>query len=270
VLRAIVATRALVRPTWPGAPAPPPPLAARLEKGVPVAAGLGGGSSDGAAAIAGALEAWGVEATPDERTRLAADLGSDVPFFLADGVALVEGRGERVRRLAGLRATDPPGVLIVTPSVAVSTAEVFAAYAAGARPADAAASRVTSAHLADELATGTLRPAELVARAGVLATANDLVAATGTIDPRLPRFRRALARLLGRPVGQSGSGPTMWALYPSLDGASAAAAAVGDALRDGSLVPPGTGPAFVVATRFAQSTLVAASRSEAQPEEVRG
>ena len=57
VLRAIAATRRGARASWPGAPAEPPSLAARLEKRIPVAAGLGGGSSDAAAAIDGALEA---------------------------------------------------------------------------------------------------------------------------------------------------------------------------------------------------------------------
>jgi 4-diphosphocytidyl-2-C-methyl-D-erythritol kinase len=269
VLRAFAAARALVRPTWPGAPAPPPPLVARLDKRVPVAAGLGGGSSDAAAAILAALEAWGAELATAERTRLAANLGSDVPFFLADGIALVEGRGERVERLAGVRAAEPPGVLLVTPSVAVSTAAVFAAYDAGAGATDRS-SRVTSGHLAEELATGTLGAAELVARAGVLATANDLTSATAAVDPRLPRFRRALARVLGRPVGQSGSGPTVWALYPSLDGARAAAATVEAALREGTLVAPEAGPAAVVATRFAHTALVRPAAGRAQPEEVHG
>ncbi|MDQ6794484.1 MAG: hypothetical protein M3067_06650, partial [Chloroflexota bacterium] len=59
VLRAIAATRAAVTRTWPGAPAQPPGLAARLDKRIPVTAGLGGGSSDAAAAIGAALEAWG-------------------------------------------------------------------------------------------------------------------------------------------------------------------------------------------------------------------
>ncbi|HEU4671433.1 MAG TPA: hypothetical protein VFS32_00875 [Candidatus Limnocylindrales bacterium] len=267
VLRAFSMTRAFVRPMWPGAPAEPPPLAARLEKRIPVAAGLGGGSSDGAAAIDAALEAWGAAASADERTELAAALGSDVPFFLAGGFALVEGRGERVTPLAGLRATEPPGVLVVTPSVAVSTARVFAAYAAaGVTPATA--SRITSAHLADELATGTLGAAELLARAGVLATANDLVVATGVVDPRLPRFRRSLARLLGRPVGQSGSGPSLWALYPSLDAAATAAGVVSGALEARSLVAPDPEPAAVIATRFAATTLVRRNRGERSTKEV--
>ena len=94
VLRAIAAARRHARPAW-GRAEPPPALAARLEKRIPVAAGLAGGSSDAAAAVDAALEAWGVELDAESRHRLAAELGSDVPFFLAGGPALVEGRGER-------------------------------------------------------------------------------------------------------------------------------------------------------------------------------
>src|SRR5947207_9345506 len=58
ILRAIAAARAAPGTSWAGAPGRPPALAARLEKLIPVAAGLGGGGSDAAAAIDGALEAW--------------------------------------------------------------------------------------------------------------------------------------------------------------------------------------------------------------------
>src|SRR4029077_4002673 len=96
ILRAIGATRTAARSSWPGAPAAPPALAARLEKRIPVAAGLGGGSSDAAATIDAALEAWGASVAPEERVKLAAAIGSDVPLFMVAGSALVEGRGERV------------------------------------------------------------------------------------------------------------------------------------------------------------------------------
>ncbi len=108
VLRAIAAARRAARPEW-GRPDPPPPLAARLDKRIPVAAGLAGGSSDAAAAVDAALEAWGVTLDEDARRACAAGLGSDVPFFLAGGPALVEGRGERVTPLPWLRDADPGG-----------------------------------------------------------------------------------------------------------------------------------------------------------------
>jgi 4-diphosphocytidyl-2-C-methyl-D-erythritol kinase len=163
VLRAIAATRRAARAEW-GRPEPPPPLAARLEKVIPVAAGLAGGSSDAAAAADAALDAWGVTLAPDARHALAAELGSDVPFFLAGGPALVEGRGERLAPLPWLRdvdgaehgtRNDRPGLLLVTPSCGISTPAAFAAWDAGARVAGGAA-RLASVHLAEELRQGRL------------------------------------------------------------------------------------------------------------------
>ena len=71
----------------------------RLSKAIPVAAGLGGGSSDAAAALRGLNELWGLGLPRETLEGVAARLGSDVPFFLHGGTALAEGRGERVTPL---------------------------------------------------------------------------------------------------------------------------------------------------------------------------
>ena len=190
VFRALAAARAAVGGGWPGGPGPAPALAARLEKRIPVAAGLAGGSSDAAATVDGALEAWGAALDDDARHALAARLGSDVPFFLAGGPALVEGRGEQVVPLTGLHGT--PGVVLVTPFVAVPTPDVFAAFDAIRSHGDGAV-RLSSTHLAEEL-RAKLSAADLVARAGVLASANDLLPATSLVVPELVPFKRALSR----------------------------------------------------------------------------
>ena len=234
------------------------PLAVRLEKRIPAAAGLAGGSSDAASALDAALEAWGAELDPEDRRRAAAAIGSDVPFFLAGGAALVEGRGERVTPLAGVTG-DPPAVLLVTPAAAASTRAVFATFDAdpAATPANRGSTRLTSEHLAAELSAGhpPMRAAGLVSRAGVLAVANDLANAADLVVPGLRTLRRALTRLLGVPIGMSGSGPTLWALYPAVAGAEEAAGRVRDALRLGLLDSPGSGAPFVAAT-----TIVSAPR----------
>jgi 4-diphosphocytidyl-2-C-methyl-D-erythritol kinase len=251
VLRAIAVVRRHARAAS-GLADAPPPLAARLEKRIPIAAGLAGGSSDAAAAAEAALEAWGIDPGADARAAIAAELGSDVPFFLAGGPALVEGRGERVTPLAWLRdgdgAHDRPGLLVVTPGLGISTPAAFAAWDAGARVAGGAA-RLASAHLADELRSG-LRVADLLARASVLAAANDLAPAAAIVEPGLVPFKRALLRLLGRPVGLSGSGPTHWALYASHAEAAVAADTVRRALADGDVPAPGDRDPFVAATRI--------------------
>jgi 4-diphosphocytidyl-2-C-methyl-D-erythritol kinase len=244
VLRALATTRSAVGGGWVGGPAPAPAIAARLDKRIPVAAGLAGGSSDAAATVDGALEAWGAELDEHTRLAVAAQLGSDVPFFLAGGPALVEGRGELVAPLHGLHGA--PGVVLVTPLVAVSTPDVFAAFDAIRTHGDGAV-RASSAHLAEEL-HAKLSAADLVARAGILASANDLLPATSLVVPELVPFKRALSRLLHRPIGLSGSGPTLWALYASEAEAGEAAELVRTALSVGDLTAPGSAEPFVCAT----------------------
>ena len=245
VLRAITAARTAI-----GGALPAPALAARLEKRIPVAAGLAGGSSDAAAALDGALEAWGAPGdlvlSAAERRSLAARLGSDVPFFLAGGIALVEGRGEIVGPLPGAILAGAPAVLLIVARVAVPTEAVFAALAAAGKPPNGA-TRTTSEHLAGELQRGLTGQA-LHDRAGILASANDLYPATAAILPEIVPFRRALVRLTGRPVGLSGSGPAFWVLYPDLAAAARAEATVRAALAAGQLVAPGERPPFVAAT----------------------
>ena len=248
VLLALEATRRALRPH---VAAPPPALAVRLDKRIPVAAGLAGGSSDAAATIDGALEAWSASDVfgADERSALAASIGSDVPFFLAGGPALIEGRGERVRPLRGLRplaSEKIPGLLLVTPAVAAHTAAVFAAWSGGAMGQPGIAAR-SSEHFAAEFGSG-MSARQFLERAGVLASANDLLPAAAVVVDGLVAFRRALIRLVGRPIGLSGSGPTLWALYPSLDDAELAAESVRAAVSTGFIPAPGDDAPFVAAT----------------------
>ena len=181
---------------------------------------------------------------------MAARLGSDVPFFLAGGPALVEGRGEHVAALHGLHGT--PGVVLVTPVMAVPTPDVFAAFDAIRSHGDGAV-RLSSAHLAEELRSG-LTASALVARAGVLASANDLLPATSLVVPALVPFKRALSRRLGRPIGLSGSGPTLWALYDSRSRRRPPPRPSARRCATASITAPGSAEPFVCATTIVGHT----------------
>lgn len=89
-----------------------------LKKNIPVAAGLGGGSSDAAYTLIGLNRLWGLNFDKGALMRLAAELGSDVPFFLGGPLALIEGRGEKVTEL---NTESSLVVLLVKPEVSVST-----------------------------------------------------------------------------------------------------------------------------------------------------
>lgn len=209
VLRAFAAARRALGHDLPG-------LVAHLEKRIPMAAGLGGGSSDAAAAVDGALVVWGAGLAPDLRVEIDLELGADVPFFARGGeVALVEGRGERVERLT------PPsgelGVLLVTPPVALSTAHVFARFdELGTVPASESATRDLAQALRDGMSSETL-----VAWAARLRDANDLWPAAASLAPALPALREHLEAQTGRPWLLTGSGSTLFCLYPSAPQATA-------------------------------------------------
>ena len=99
-----------------------------IEKNIPVSAGLGGGSTDAAATLRGLNKLWKLGLSLDELSEFAADIGSDVPFLVRGGTALVQGRGEDVTPIA---AAKIPKFLILTPEVdlenpAAKTASVFA------------------------------------------------------------------------------------------------------------------------------------------------
>ncbi len=247
VLRAIAGAREAVAIHHERSEAPPALLATLLSKRIPVAAGLGGGSSDAAAAIDAALGAWGVTLPAEALSSLAASLGSDVPFFQAGCGAVVTGRGENVEPLPAMVGTV--AILLVTPRQPVSTAAVFRAYANGYRPSGDRALRIS-----EELATQMRNdpsPRVLLERARDLALANDLIPAAVTTAPGLAGFTAMLGRILDRPVCQSGSGPTLWALYATLDEARGAARAVRQAIVDATLPLIGDGEPFVAATLLA-------------------
>jgi 4-diphosphocytidyl-2-C-methyl-D-erythritol kinase len=110
------------------------PVAVTLRKYIPVGAGLGGGSSDAAAVLLAAMRGDFGPLAPRDWVADARALGSDVPFFLVDGPALVEGTGERVTALG---SAPPWWAVVVMPPVSVATAAAYGALAAARADAPA-------------------------------------------------------------------------------------------------------------------------------------
>lgn len=107
-----------------GRPGAPRDTIVTIEKCIPMQAGLGGGSADGAAALAGLGRLWG--GVPVTLLReVAAGIGADVAFFLSGGTALGLGRGEEIYPLVDL---PPHWIVIIRPPFGVSTAEAYAWY----------------------------------------------------------------------------------------------------------------------------------------------
>jgi 4-diphosphocytidyl-2-C-methyl-D-erythritol kinase len=169
----------------------------RIRKRIPIAAGLGGGSSDAAAVLRGLASLWAVDA---DLMSVAARVGSDVPFFASGAaVALVSGRGEIVEPLA--RPSTPLHVVLVRPTLRLRTADVFAGFRMEER---GAAPHVDA--LAEAFAKGIVTP-ELVR----VHAENDLLASAERSCPAIASWRAAAAAR-GVLLAMTGSGPSLFAV----------------------------------------------------------
>lgn len=184
-----------------------PRAALRLDKRIPVAAGLGGGSADAAAALRALVELWRVAMPEEELFDLAAELGADVPMCLAGRPALVSGVGER---LAPAPRLPECAILLVNPGLPLPTPTVF-----GARQGAFTAERAAPAAWHDLGAFGR----DLAQRG------NDLTDAAVSLRPEIAEILRALKGSEGVVhAAMSGSGATCFALYRTLAAAERAAA----------------------------------------------
>ena len=192
--RAVLAVRAEA--------AAPRPVAVHLVKQVAVAAGLGGGSADAAAVVGVASQLFGI---PGRAAAIAETLGSDVPFCLRGGLAVIEGRGERLdpRSMATGFALG-----LIVPPVELSTQAVYEQWDQQVAPEGAA-------HPVSALPP-TLRSYEPLRY--------DLEPAAMSLAPEVAEWRSDLAARWGRPVAMSGSGPALFAYF--LDEEEAVAAVV--------------------------------------------
>lgn len=176
-----------------------PGVRSTLQKIIPVAAGLGGGSSDAAAALLATRHLFALSTPCTEFIEAAAALGSDVPFFLFAGTALVEGRGERI---TPIRHPDSAWYLLVNPGFPISTADVFSAL----EPED-----WSSGHVTHSLASAVIIGEE--PRLGV----NSLQPVATRLYPDLARCIRRLEDVSGAPALLSGSGPTVFTVVSGPD-----------------------------------------------------
>lgn len=160
-----------------------------LIKRIPSAAGLGGGSSDAAAALLAANELWQLGWDRAALQPLAAELGSDVPFFLGRGAAVCRGRGEVIEPLA---TAAPLHVVVVRPPEGLATAAVYGRVQSAPQPRSAGP-------LMESLARGDLR---LVSRS----IYNRLQPAAETLSPWIERLAREFAAQDCLAAQMSGSG----------------------------------------------------------------
>lgn len=166
----------------------------RIEKRIPVGGGLGGGSADAAAMLHGVNRLFDLGLSVDELAEIAEPLGSDVPFLVHGGSAIVSGFGERIERTPSPEALH---AVLVLPSVSCPTGPVYRRFDE-MRPE----ARVDEARVR-EIARGALaadRPF------------NDLADVACDLHDELAELRSGLSEAIGGPIHVSGSGSTLFAV----------------------------------------------------------
>lgn len=168
-----------------------------LDKRIPVAAGLAGGSSDAAATLRGLNRLWQIGLTAAELRKLAEELGSDVPFCITGGTAVARGRGER------LTPIDNPlssWIVLARPPIHVSTADVY-----GKLKVDRIARHPDLSAMLEAIKNRDYR--------GMCGSiGNVLEDVTIRQHPQVGRLKEAMLRLGADGALMSGSGPTVFAL----------------------------------------------------------
>jgi 4-diphosphocytidyl-2-C-methyl-D-erythritol kinase len=181
------------------------PVSIELEKNLPVASGIGGGSSDAAAALRALARLWGLALSVDELGQAGLQLGADLPMCVAARTLRAQGVGEEIVAVTSLPALD---MVLVNPGVAVATQAVFGQLQ----------SRRNSALPALPVAAGFAALASWLAT-----TRNDLEAPAIAAAPQIASVLAALRGSGAAFARMSGSGATCFGLYPSRKDAARAA-----------------------------------------------
>jgi len=205
----------LLREKMPGAGAE-----IHLAKRIPPGTGLGGGSSDAAAALQALNRLWGVGLSRAGLGELAGQIGSDVPLFLDGPSVRIRGRGERVQPLA----VHPFWAAVWLPNIACDTARVYARYdemaADRAAASDDRSAPAAIADLADKPASRW--------RDGLF---NDLRAPAEALYPQLAEASDRLASSTAVPVHMTGSGSALFTLFDEQSSARRAVAELPEDMR---------------------------------------
>lgn len=184
------------------------PVAITLEKNLPIASGVGGGSSDAAAVLKGLADIWKLNASDADLARIALPLGADLPMCLAAKPLLARGIGDEITSVAGMASL---GIVLVNPGVAVSTANVFAALAnRDNEPLPPLPHTLDFHGLCNWLET----------------TRNDLEAPAQRVQPAINGALSALRKGGAHFVRMSGSGATCFGLFESGNVAKRAATTI--------------------------------------------
>jgi len=184
----------------------------RLHKAIPMQGGLGGGSSDAAGALLLCGRHWGVEPGRPALERLASGLGADVPFFLTGGTARGTGRGDRIE---ALRFAGEVGLLLGLPPHGIPTREVFEDLGA----------RLTLPPIG--VSVRSLSEHKWPGDNDFSVVANDLEAVVFDRWPDLRRFRDALITEGAQGAALSGSGSTVYGVFPDAERRRGAEVALG-------------------------------------------
>ncbi|MBL8149298.1 MAG: 4-(cytidine 5'-diphospho)-2-C-methyl-D-erythritol kinase [Blastocatellia bacterium] len=179
-----------------------------LRKRIPVAAGLGGGSSDAAATLIALNKLWDGSLTPAELATLGAELGSDVPFFIYGGTAFGKGRGIEIEKT---RDVEAPYLLLVNPRVEVSTVRAYQAF-----------DQLTRNGLLNILPSCSFTNDDQL----FSQVRNSFSTVVKNLHPEIGEVEQVLTEVGGDPVLMSGSGATVWAKFNSAQQLSEAAQAV--------------------------------------------
>lgn len=181
-----------------------------IEKHIPIAAGMAGGSTDAAAVLVGLNKLWSLGLSLNELEVLGKEIGADVPFCIRGGTALAEGIGDRLSQLPPIKDV---WLLLVKPPFSLSTARVY-----GGIDMDKVDKNINAMAVYDQLTSGSFKGSRLVG------LANDLEGVSIGLYPEIQEIKRDLIGYGACASMMTGSGPTVYGVFANKEKATEAMA----------------------------------------------